>query len=287
MENGKFTSRDYYKIALLPEYLIARDQIESLALKLGGSWDDTNRNKASFSPICEIEKIIEFSKGNLDRSYFSYSEAVQFIGYGAIGGSQISGLFRSNHDLSDEKSKNLEFGHQIKRSEWNLKVAVFYRWDNDLVDWAYVGRGARSAENMDMETLGLEIFAAREWNQIKTIVSYTYLEKDEDYGNLTIDGSFYALNYPKHRATLSMVWDPLDSIEIRIDNEWREQRENLLREGPDHSLYSHIAASYYPTQTKDLEVFIAYDKPWDEDFQDIPGTPGRGDQFSLGGTYSW
>ena len=84
-----------------------------------------------------------------------------------------------------------------------------------------------------------------------------------------------------------MVWDPLDSIEIRIDNEWREQRENLLREGPDHSLYSHIAASYYPAQTKDLEVFIAYDKPWDEDFQDIPGTPGRGDQFSLGGTYSW
>ena len=64
LENGKFTSRDYYKIALLPEYLIARDQIESLALKLGGSWDDTNRNKASFSPICEIEKIIEYSKGN-------------------------------------------------------------------------------------------------------------------------------------------------------------------------------------------------------------------------------
>ena len=27
---------------------------------------------------------------------------------------------------------------------------------------------------------------------------------------------------------------------------------------------------------------MAYDKPWDEDFQDVPGTPGRGDQFSLG-----
>ena len=32
---------------------------------------------------------------------------------------------------------------------------------------------------------------------------------------------------------------------------------------------------------------MAYDKPWDEDFQDVPGTPGRGDQFSLGFTYSW
>ena len=58
-------------------------------------------------------------------------------------------------------------------------------------------------------------------------------------------------------------------------------------QGPHKLLLSHIAASYYPAQIEDLELFIAYDKPWDEDFQDIPGTPGRGDQFSLGGTYSW
>ena len=42
-----------------------------------------------------------------------------------------------------------------------------------------------------------------------------------------------------------------------------------------------------PHLINDLEIFIAYDKPWDEDFQDVPGTPGRGDQFSLGFTYSW
>ena len=52
-------------------------------------------------------------------------------------------------------------------------------------------------------------------------------------------------------------------------------------------MYSHLAASYYPSQLDDLEIFMAYDKPWDEDFQDVPGTPGRGDQFSLGLTYSW
>ena len=42
-----------------------------------------------------------------------------------------------------------------------------------------------------------------------------------------------------------------------------------------------------PSQFNDLEIFVAYEKPWDEDFQDVPGTPGRGDQFSLGGSYSW
>ena len=262
--------------------MIDQEKGESLSLKAGGSWDDTNRDKASFSPIAEIERIKEYSKGNVDRSYLSYAESVQFIGYGAIGGSQSSGLFRSNHNLNVEKSKNIEIGHQIKRLEWNLMAAVFYRMDDNLVDWAYVGRGARSAENVDIETLGFEIFAAREWNQFKTIASYTYLEKDEDYGNLVIDGSFYALNYPEHRATLGIIWDPIDTIQIRIDNEWREQRENLLRAGPDNSMYSHLAASYYPSQLDHLEIFMAYDKPWDEDFQDVPGTPGRGDQFSLG-----
>ena len=47
-----------------------------------------------------------------------------------------------------------------------------------------------------------------------------------------------------------------------------------------------LCSCYYPNQFK-VWKFSFPDKPWDEDFQDIPGTPGRGDQFSLGATYSW
>ena len=287
LENGSFTSRNYYKVTILPEYLYELSEKESLAFKLGSSWDDTNRDKARFSPIAEIERIKEYSNANSDRSYLSYSEAVQFIGYGAIGGSETSGLFRSNHNLKVEKSKNLEFGHQINRLEWSLRAAVFYRWDDDLVDWAYVGTGARSAENVDIETTGFEIVASRNWDNLSAVSSYGFLKKEEDYGNLVTDGSFYALNYPEHRLTLGLIWDPADSVEFRIDNEWRQQHENELRKGPDQSMYSHFAVSYFPSQFDDLEMFMAYDKPWDEDFQDVPGTPGRGDQFSLGLTYSW
>jgi vitamin B12 transporter len=287
LENGAFTSRNYYKITVLPEYVLELDDKQSLVLKGGATWYDTNREKAKVSPIAEISLLSQDSTGNWDRNYISYSETVQFAGYGAIGGSETSGLFRSNYDLSVEKSKNLEFGHQMKRSYWNLNTTVFYRWDDNLVDWAYVGAGARSAENVDIETFGFEIFVSREWNKFQAITSYTFLKKDENYRNLAIDGSFYALNYPEHRGTLGIIWNPIETLEIRIDNEWREQRENSLRKGPDQSIYSHLAASYYPSLTNDLEIFLAYDKPWDEDFQDIPGTPGRGDQFSLGATYSW
>ena len=124
-------------------------------------------------------------------------------------------------------------------------------------------------------------------NTHSCIAIYAYLHKEEDYKDATVDASFYALNFPEHRLTLSFIYDPNDLLQIRVDNEWREQRANPLRKGPDNSMYSHLAASYYPALIDDLEVFVAFDKPWDEDFQDIPGTPGRGDQFSLGATYSW
>ena len=58
-----------------------------------------------------------------------------------------------------------------------------------------------------------------------------------------------------------------------MDNEWRQQRENQM--GPDLiTINSYFAASYYPSQINDLEIFIAFDKPWDEDFQDIPRYSG-------------
>ena len=66
-----------------------------------------------------------------------------------------------------------------------------------------------------------------------------------------------------------------------------DQKDNPIREGPSNSLMSHIGLSYYPAQYQDMELFIAFEKPWDENFQDIPGTPGKGDQFSFGATYSW
>jgi hypothetical protein len=77
---------------------------------------------------------------------------------------------------------------------------------------------------------------------------------------------------------------------VRIDNEWREQRENIIRVlqgSPDRSTISHITASYYPKSFEEMEIFVAFEKPWEKDFQEIPGIAPRGDQFSFGATYSW
>jgi hypothetical protein len=287
LEEGKFTSRNYYKLTLLPQFRRELNDRKNLVFRVGASFDDTNRDGSKISPVASITLLSDDGLGHSERTYLSYAETTQVAGYGAEGGNETKGLFRSNHDLAREVSRNLELGHALKRPEWSLEGSIFYRWTEDLVDWTYTGTGARSAENVDIETYGLELIVARQLEKLEGIASYSYLHKNEDYGNALVDGSFYALNFPEHRLTLSFIYDPNDLLQIRVDNEWREQRANPLRKGPDNSMYSHLAASYYPALIDDLEVFVAFDKPWDEDFQDIPGTPGRGDQFSLGATYSW
>ena len=288
LEQGKFTSRTYYKLSVLPEYRKDLNNRQSITFKAGASFDDTNRDGSKVSPIAEISRRTDEGQGNWTRTYLSYAQTTQVAGYTAIGG-KTTGLFASNPDLAREISKNLEFGYQLKRKDWSLDGAIFYRWDDNLVDWTYDNNStsARSAKNVDVETYGIEIIATRNWDNFDAVASYSYLRKDEDYNKASVNASFYALNFPEHRLTLGFIYNPNELFQIRVDNEWREQHENLLRKGPDQLTYSHLAASYYPAQIEDLEVFVAYDKPWDEDFQDIPGTPGRGDQFSLGATYSW
>ncbi len=287
LEQGNFTNRTYFKLSLLPQFRRELSDKKSLLLRVGASLDDTNRDGSKVSPIARLTWLTEDGLGNSESTYLSYVETTQVVGYSAEGGNETKGLFRSNHDLSREVTRNLEFGHALQRTKWSLEGAVFYRWTDDLVDWTYTGTGARSAENVDIETYGLEFIVSRQMENLEGIASYSFLRKNEDYGNSLVDGSFYALNFPEHRLTLGFILNPNDLLQIRVDNEWRDQRANLLRKGSNSSMYSHLAASYYPARMDELEVFVAFDKPWDEDFQDIPGTPGRGDQFSMGATYSW
>ena len=288
LDRGKFTSRNYYKLSLMPEFQHQLNEKEVVQLQIGASWDDTNRNKSRISPIFEISHTHSDSPTRTSRTYLSFAESSQVVGYSAIGGSENSGLFRSNYELDREISKTIEIGHLISDSSWRIDTRLFYRWDDDLTDWTYfVGDVNRTANPVDTQTFGVEIIGYHKWQNFQLIGSYAYLSKDEDYKKPDFVGSFYALNYPEHRATLGIIWEATDLIQIRVDNEWREQRENLIRTGPDDLFYSHLAISYFPSQISDTELFLAYDKPWDEEFQDLPGTPGRGDQFSFGVSYRW
>jgi len=289
LEQGDFTSREYLKITVLPKYSYQLDRTDAFSIRAGASFDGTNRSNTedTLSPMIDLTWTREYENGDRQSVYLEYAQASQVVGYTAIGGSETSGLFRSNYDLGREKSKNLELGTSIERVNWSLEATVFHRWDDDLVDWTFSGMGARNANAVDIETFGFELIGTRRWAVIEAIASYTYLDKNEDYGDATVDGSFYALNYANHRATLGAIWRPFESVEVRIDNEWRQNEANDLRNGSDTALFTHLGLSLFPPQHEGLEIFFAIDNAWDEDFEDVPGTPGRGDQYSGGVTLRW
>ena len=286
LENN-FTSRSYYKLSLLPGYHFDLRDGQFLTVRAGASFDATNRDESAVSPLFDVTWTRTRQNGTSESLYLSYAGSSQVAGYTAVGGSETGGLFRSNHSLDRETSRNLELGGTLRQREWSFEGAVFYRQDDDLVDWTFSeeSSSARSASNVDIETFGIELIATRRLGDVEAIVSYTYLSKQEDYGAASIDASFYALNYPGHRVTLGAIWRPIDLVEIRIDNESRRQEENLLRAGDDEAFYTHLGVSVFPPQIAGLEAHFAVDNLWDDGFQDVPGTPGRGDQYSAGLTW--
>lgn len=293
LEQGNFQSRSYFKVSLLPEYRFEVNNDENITFRAGLNLDETNRDDSQVSFIGQVQWERIRDNQHSESLYLSYAESSQVIGYAAIGGRTFDStnppLFSSNPGLERETSKNLEIGGKIKREDWSIESALFYRWDDNLVDWVFNDalRTARIALPIDIETFGVELIATKQVGDFEFITSYTYLDKDEDYRTAAVDASFYALNYAKHRVTLGGIWRPFDWVELRIDNEWRSQEENELRNSDDEAIYTHIGVSFYPPQFEDLEIFFAGENIWEEDFEDVPGTPGRGDQYSAGVRYSW
>lgn len=282
LENN-FTSRSYLKVSLLPEFALLEDGEYELKLRAGGSFDDTNRDSSKLSPIADL-----VWENDDNRYHISYSQTSQVAGYTAVGGS-TGGLFASNPDLRREVSKNLEAGVTFERANWSISAVAFLRADGDLVDWTYSfdSSSARSARNVDIDTNGLELIASRRIGDFELLGSATVLDKDEDYGDETVDASFYALNYAKLRMTAAAVWHVSNQLQVRVDNEYRQQRENQLREGSDEAFFTHLGVYYSVPSIEGLELNAAVENLWEDDFQEIPGTPGRGRQLSFGAQWVW
>lgn len=288
LENN-ITSRRYYKFSIVPEYQKALSADQQLTFRFGAAFDDTNHDDSETSLISDITLHTLNADDTSHTVYFSYAEATQVPGYTAIGGSDTAGLFISNYDLEREITKNIELGLALERDTWRLDSAIFYRQDDGLTDWTYRlnSTSARTANPVDIKTLGVELLAIKRLDNAEIITSYTFLDKSEDYGDAEIDASFYALNFPDHRVTLGAIWRPTDMIEVRVDNEWRKQAENTLRNGDDDALFTHLTFTISPSQFAGLDIMFAADNLWGESFEEVPGTPGRGKQYTMSATYHW
>jgi len=279
---GRFRTRDYYKVSIVPEREFAAAQ-GRLRLRAGVSYDDTNRDDSALSPILEAA----LTRPDGSRLYAQYSETTQVATYTALNSNPAAGLFRGNPNLGRAASRNLEAGCSFQPAGWKIEAAVFHRWDDELTDWTFTrGVTARTANAVDIGTLGLEIVATRRTLRYDLMLGYTFLDKDADYGAATIDASFYALNFAKHRLTAAVTARLGRGFEVRVDNEFRVQEENSLRViGGNQAFLTSVGVYWLPRSLRGLELSACIDNLWAGDFQEIPAVPATRRQWSAGLTW--
>lgn len=281
---GRFNSRDYVKLAVIPEYEMATTAGQ-LTLRAGATYDDTNRDDSAVSPVVELS----LRRPSGVRFYTQYAESSQVATYTALNSNSAAGLFRGNQNLGRETSRNLEAGVAFTHGAWNVQAAVFQRIDDELVDWTFRnGVVARTANPVDMETTGFEVVATLNTKRCDLILGYAYLEKDADYGAAVVDASFYALNFPKHRLTAALIARLVPGLELRLDNEYRVQEKNPLRVvGGNEAVLSSAGLYYLPASVRGLELSLRLDNVWDVEFQEVPAVPAGRRQWVAGAAYRW
>lgn len=287
LASGDFNHRRYLKLGVLPSIELFAHGGRSLSLRLGATYDASNRDREVFSPLAGA--TFRWSAGESE-SYVDLEYAVtsQVPGYTALKSSP-SGLFGGNPDLGRERARQLALSAGRETLRWMGSVTLFYREDDDLVDWTFDGSApfARQANPLDTDVVGFEGLLRRRWDRLQLGGGYTYIDKDADYGAADVDASFYALNYARHRATLAATWRLSDALEWRLDSEYRVQRDNPLRTSSGHALLVSASLAWEPPDGRGFGVALTADNLTDSDYQHFPGTPAAGRQVSLSVRYAW
>ncbi len=286
LTNGHFNSRSYLSFSLAPGHAWQLDNGNTLALRAGLRADLSNRDQDALMPL--LSASLEMPSGDaLNRLALDFTRTSQLPGYTALN-SRPAGLFGGNPDLGREYANTLSLSAAHERGHWQVRGAVFHRRDDDLVDWTYFSGSpnARQANPVDIHVTGIEAFMSWHASQLDVFAGYTWMDKNENYGSALVDASFYALNYARHRLTLALQYRPLDTLEIRLDNEYRQQQKNALR-GSDDSAYTASASIRWRPFSPATHVALVADNLTDNDFQEFPGTPAVGRQLSLGFGVDW
>ena len=286
LTNGDFTDRTYVTLTVLPSFDFDLDS-GKLTLRAGATVDYSNRDSNAVSPLVGITLARSSARGETSVTV-EYTATSQLPGYTALK-SNPTGLFGGNPSLGREKAKQLSIGVTRDTESWRWRATIFSRRDDNLVDWTYATGApfARQANPVDIDVLGFEAFTTREWREFALTAGYVFLDKDADYGAALVDASFYALNFARHRATLAMRYRFAERFELRIDNEYRRQEDNPLRDGDDATFLAALSINWKPRSPDGLDVALVIDNVTDSEYQPFPGTPAAGRQVSLSAAYTW
>ncbi len=287
LTNGSFNDRSYATLTVVPSFSTALSGDAIVTWRAGLTVDYSNRDDSEVLPLAGVALTREDAAGTTTWS-LEYAATSQLPGYTALN-SGPSGLFGGNPLLGREIARQLSVSMTRDADTWQMRATVFGRQDDDLVDWTYAADTpfARQANPVDLDVVGVEVFVTRQWRSLDVAAGYTWLDKDADYGTASVDASFYALNFARHRATLGLRYRFAERFELRLDNEYRRQEENPLRTGDDNTFLSAVSLQWNSAAGEGLSAALVVDNVTDSEFQTFPGTPAYGRQYSINATWNW
>ncbi len=286
LTGGDFSDRRYLTLTVVPSIDVGL-AAGTLTLAAGATLDYSNRDRDVLLPQFGLTLSRPGATGETTIS-LDYSATSQLPGYTALKSNPV-GLFGGNPGLGRERARQLALGLARSRGDWQGRLTVFGRKDDDLVDWTFESGApfARQANAVDLDVLGIETYVSREWSGALLSAGYTYLDKDADYGSAVVDASYYALNFARHRATVALRYRFSERVELRIDNEYRRQEKNPLRSGSDSAYRASVSLIWQSRRVDGLDFTLIVDNVTDSDFQPFPGTPAAGRQLSASVAYGW
>ena len=287
LTEGLFNSRSYLSVSLVPEIELSGASDRSLTLRVGATADVSNRDSNALLPQLGL-RFSRVSAGAENAIDFQYTATSQVPGYTVLN-SRPAGLFGGNPLLGRERADQLTLSWSRETGDSRVAAAAFYREDKDLVDWTFAQGApfARQANAVDLDVTGFELLGSLDRGAFRIAGGYTWLDKDSDYGDATVDASFYALNFAKHRVTLSLVYTLAAAFDIRLDNEYRVQNDNPLRIGSSETYLGSLSLRWTPPALEGFLAQVTVDNLSDSDYQPFPGTPGAGRQITVSAGYSW
>jgi len=287
LNNGDFNSRSYLSMSLAPGREWALSAARALVVRAGVRLDLSNRDEDALMPLVSVslEQPVE---AGINQYSLEYSQTSQLPGYTALN-SPPRGLFGGNPNLGREYANTLTFSFTHENAAWWIRAAAFHRRDDDLVDWTYLQDApfVRQANPVDLRVNGFEGLVSWRSTVLDVIGGYSWIDKDANYGSAPVDASYYALNYARHRLTLALVYKLAQQLEIRWDNQYRRQRENVLRTSSNNAYITAISLSWRMLSKPRIRLSLIADNLADSDFQEFPGTPPMGRQVSLGVGIDW
>lgn len=287
LTHGHFNSRSYLSARLAPEWTWPLASGAKLTVRAGLGADISNRDKDTIMPMGGIRWLKPVPQGEQSIS-LDLSRSSQLPGYTALN-SGPTGLFGGNPELGREFANTLSLSYRVEQGAWGTGVTFFVRRDDDLVDWTFKQDAPfrRQANAVDIDVTGLEFFLQWVTPRWQLLGAYTYLDKDADYGGAEVDASYYALNFARHRATLALFYRPVPWLEFRLDNEYRRQQANVLRNSDSTAWIAAFSLGWkLPTDTG-MSLDLVMDNLTDDDFEEFPGTPAYGRQLSLSLSITW